>query len=175
MFSHPDKNIEAFGIMPGNRVADLGAGSGFYTIAAGRAVGATGHVYAIDIQKDLLSKIKNLARHEKLLNVEVIWGDVEKVGGTKLRESSIDAVILANILFQIENKENLVKEIFRILKPRGKVMIVDWQDSFGGIGPHSDSVVNEKMANQLFSAPNFDKVKSFNAGSHHYGLILQKK
>ena len=67
-------------------VADLGAGSGHYTLAAAKKVGESGRVYAIEVQKDLLTRIKNLAQTEHINNVEVIWGDVENRGGTKLKD-----------------------------------------------------------------------------------------
>jgi SAM-dependent methyltransferase len=66
------------GIQAGMEIADLGAGSGFYTIAAAKALISTGRVYAVDAQKDLLTKIKNNAVSQGLYNVEVIWGDIEK-------------------------------------------------------------------------------------------------
>ena len=105
MFSDPQKNIEQCGIQAGMEIADLGAGSGFYTIAAAKALIATGRVYAVDAQKDLLTKIKNNAISQGLYNVEVIWGDIEKPNGTHLRESSIDLALLSNILFQLDDKQ----------------------------------------------------------------------
>ncbi|MDO8590405.1 MAG: methyltransferase domain-containing protein, partial [bacterium] len=68
MFSDPQKNIEQFGLQPGGLVADLGSGAGFYTIAAARAVGNSGRVYAIDILKDMLQKIKNEAQRSGIHN-----------------------------------------------------------------------------------------------------------
>ena len=84
MFSDPRDNVKQFSLGPGNFVADFGAGSGFYTLAASDAVGPDGKVYAIDVQKDLLLKIKNLANSQHKRNVDVIWADLEHVGGTKL-------------------------------------------------------------------------------------------
>src|SRR4051812_46078127 len=108
MFSDPVKNVEKCGIQPGMDIADLGSGSGFYTIAAAKALASTGRVYSIDAQKDLLLKLKNNATREGLYNVEVIWGDIEKENGTKLRESSIDLVFLCNVLFQMADKKNII-------------------------------------------------------------------
>ena len=64
MFSDPVKNIEQCGIQTGMDIADFGAGSGHYTIAGSRALMATGRVYAIDVQKDLLAKLKNEATRQ---------------------------------------------------------------------------------------------------------------
>ena len=174
MFSDPVKNIEQCGIQPGQDIADLGAGSGYYTIAAAKALAATGRVYAIDIQKELLTKLKNNATREGLYNVEVIWGDIEKMNGTKLRDSSVDLAFLCNILFQIEDKDNTIKEIKRILKPAGRVLVVDWTDSFGGIGPQPKMVVLKDKAMDMFEKNGYHLDREIQAGSHHYGLIYKK-
>jgi ubiquinone/menaquinone biosynthesis C-methylase UbiE len=174
MFSDPEKNIEQCGIQAGQEIADIGSGSGFYTIGAAKALISTGRVYAIDVQKDLLTKVKNNAVREGLYNVEVIWGDIDKVGGTKLRDASIDLAFLCNVLFQLENKANIVKEIKRILKPAGRVLIVDWTDSFGGIGPKPDVVVKKDKVMDMFEKEGFHLDREISAGAHHYGLIYKK-
>src|SRR3989344_3288517 len=108
MFADPKKNLEQFGIFPGMIIADLGSGSGFYSLEAGRMVGESGRVYSIDIQKALLTKIKKEANASHLSSVEVIWGDIEKVCGTRLKESSVDAAIASNILFHLSEKDTFV-------------------------------------------------------------------
>ena len=174
MFSDPLKNIEQCRIQPGMEIADIGSGSGFYTLGAAKALLSTGRVYAIDIQKDLLTKIKNQAAREGLYNVEVIWGDVEKPGGTRLRDASIDLAFLSTILFQLENKKIAVEEVKRILKPGGRVMVIDWADSFGGIGPKPDTVVKKDYVMDLFEKEGFHLEREISVGAHHYGLIYKK-
>jgi len=174
MFSDPVKNIEQCGIQSGMEIADLGSGSGFYTLAAAKALISTGRVYSIDVQKDLLTKIKNTAVHEGLYNVEVIWGDIEKLGGTKLHDASIDLVLLCNVLFQLADKTKIVKEIKRILKPAGRALIVDWMDSFGGLGPHPNMVMKKDVVMDMFEKEGFHLDREIQAGAHHYGLIYKK-
>ena len=160
--------------MPGMDIADLGSGSGHYTMAMAKALLSSGRVYAIDVQKDLLVKLKNQANREGFYNVEIIWGDVEKAGGTKLRDFSVDLVILGNTLFQIENKKNIVDEIRRILKPGGRAVVVDWTDSFGGIGPKQEAVVKKEKALEMFEKAGMHLDKEISAGAHHYGLLFKK-
>lgn len=175
MFSDPDKNIEQFDLGKGNNVADFGAGSGFYSFSAAEAVGETGKVYSIDVQKDLLEKLKNEARNIRHLNnVDIIWADLEHLGGTRLRENSMDAVIVANVFFQLEKKNNACFEIKRILKPGGRVLVVDWASSFGGIGPQSQDVFPEELAKKLFLKNGFKEDRIISAGAQHYGVIFRK-
>ena len=174
MFSDPEKNIEQCGIQAGMSIADLGSGSGFYTIAAAKALISTGRVYSIDAQKDLLAKLKNSAARDGLYNIEVIWGDIEKLNGTKLSDASVDMALLCNVLFQVEDKKTLIQEIKRILKPAGKVLVVDWEDSFGGIGPKPNDIVKKEWIVENFQKFGFHLDREISAGSHHYGLIYKK-
>jgi ubiquinone/menaquinone biosynthesis C-methylase UbiE len=135
---------------------------------------STGRVYAVDIQQALLSKLKNQAAKEGLYNVEVIWGDIDKLNGTKLRTASLDLAILGNILFQLENRQAVADEVKRILKAGGRAAVIDWEDSFGGIGPAPDRVVTKAKAQSLFEKNGFHLDKEISAGSHHYGLVLKK-
>lgn len=175
MFSDPEKNIEQFDLGKGNYVADFGAGSGFYTFAAAKAVGETGKVYAIDVQKDLLEKLKNEARNIRHLNnVDIVWADLDHLGGTRLRDNSMDAIIVANVFFQLDKKDNTCLEIRRILKPGGRVLLVDWSSSFGGIGPQQNDVFTEDAAKKLFAKHAFKEDRVIGAGAQHYGIIFRK-
>ena len=171
-FSSPRENILQLGLHEGMKVGDFGAGSGHYARAAAAVVGAGGKVYAIDVQEDVLKHIKLNTHEHHQRTIEMLWGDIEKSGGTHLRDASLDAVILANTLFQIENRFGCLGEIKRVLKPGGKLMIVDWAGSYGGMGPAPGKVVSEHETEAFFINGGFHKVKSFRAGPHHYGVIF---
>lgn len=174
MFSDPEKNVQQFSVAEGWRVADLGAGSGAYSFALAEEVGSDGHVYAIDINQDLLTKISNEARERRVLAVEVVRGDLSRMGGTTLRDGALDAAVAANIFFQLDDKETLVAEIERVVKPGGRVLVVDWTASHGGIGPHPDHVITEEQIEKLFLGKGFVFEQSIDAGAHHYGLIFKR-
>lgn len=174
-FSNPEKNINQLGVVEGSVVVDFGAGSGHYTIAAAKKAGTDGTVYAIDIQNDLLTRLKDHARTEGVPGiVKTYRGDLEHIGGSQLRDSMADRVIVANILFQVDDKETLLRECFRVLKPKGKALIVDWQDSFGGLGPAGDHVVSESVARDLATKVGFEVLENISAGAHHYGFVVRK-
>jgi len=171
-FSSPHENVLQLGLREGMKVGDFGAGSGHYARAAAPIVGHGGKVYAIDVQEDVLKHIKlnSHIHHQNIINT--IWGDIEKSGGTHLRDASLDAVLLANTFFQIENRFGLLAEMKRVLKSGGKLMVVDWAGSYGGIGPVPEKVVSEHETEEFFISGGFHKVKSFRAGPHHYGIIF---
>lgn len=175
MFSDPQKNIEQFHVDPGMKVADLGSGSGFYSLALAEAVGGSGKVFAVDIQKDLLSKLKNEANSQGYTQLEIVWGDIDEPNGSTLSDQLVDRVIIANTLFQLEKKDETIREAKRILKPKGKLLIVDWTDSFGGLGPHTSDVVSADQAIELAEENGFKLDREIMAGEHHYGLIFKLK
>lgn len=174
MFTDPVKNLKAFDLREDMIVADLGAGSGFYTIPVAQMV-PRGKVYAIEIQKDFLITIKNKAVESHLNNIEYLLGDVEKKGGTKIKDKIIDAVIASNILFQVEDKDKFVEEIKRILKPRGKLLLIDWFNNSSGIGASFDKIIPKNKAREMFERKGFVWQRDIDAGTHHYGIILENK
>lgn len=172
-FADPKTNIEHLMIGEEMKVADIGAGSGAYTFAAAE-IAHGGKVYAVDVQKDLLTKLKTEGVKRRLHNIETIWADVDEPRGTRLADNSLDRAIISNLLFQIENKEGLVKEAARIVRPKGRVMVIDWTDSFGGLGPQAKDVVTANSARALFERAGLRLLKEFNAGDHHWGIIFEK-
>ncbi len=172
MFSDPASNLARFGLEDGQKVVDLGAGSGFYTLEAAKRVGASGRVYAVDVQKDLLERLRSMGAHQGLHNIEIVWGNVEKIGGTKLRESIADRIIASNILFQIEKPDEFALEVKRLLKPGGKLLVIDWTE-ISVLGPKN--FFPSIKAQTLFEKSGFKLDTTFNAGDHHYGLVFIKQ
>ena len=170
MFTDPIKNLKAFELKEDSIVADLGAGTGYYSIAAGK-LASQGKVYAIELQKDFLMTIKEKVKEAHLTNVECLWGNVEKLGGTKIGDNIIDAVIASNILFQVEDKVQFIEEIKRILKQKGRVLLIDWSESsiIGAI-----AIISKNKAREMFEKKGFVWQRDIEAGAHHYGMIFIK-
>jgi len=174
VFSNPDKIIEQFGITEGAHVADFGCGSGFYTLAVARKVGSDGKVYAIDVNQGILSRIAKDASEEGIENLEVVWGDIESKEGSRLKENSIDVVIVSNVLFQVDSNSSVFVEAYRVLRPGGRVLVIDWHSSSGGAGPKEDSIVTENTARGVLEEVGFSKLTTVDAGDHHYGISAKK-
>jgi ubiquinone/menaquinone biosynthesis C-methylase UbiE len=171
-FADPRENLLQLPVREGMKVADFGAGSGHYAFAAAAAVGESGKVYAIDIQREVAAHLRGLARAQRRRNLEALWGDVEKPGGSGLRDASVDAVIVSNVLFQTPHTAGLLAEAKRVLKPGGRLLAIDWAGAYGGMGPAAHLVFSEHQAEQLFIGGGFHKLKSIAAGPHHYGIIF---
>lgn len=172
-FAHPVRNIDILDIEPGMKIADFGAGSGAYTLAIAEKLQGAGKVIAVDIQKDLLRRIHNEAKRRDLHNVEIQWADLEKTHAVKVADRAIDFVLISNLLFQLEDKKAAILEARRILHQGGRLAIIDWADSFGGMGPIKKHVVTKESALALGEACGFDLLREFDAGAHHWGLVLR--
>lgn len=171
-FVDPVQVVREIGVHAGSRVADIGTGSGAYALALAKVVGDEGRVYAIDVQKEMLTRLANEASKRGLKNIDTVWADVDRSGGSKLADRSVDMVLFSNVLFQLEAKDIALLEARRILKKDGHCAIIDWSYSFNGMGPHKDEVVTVDTAKELARVAGFTLKRDFAAGTHHYGLIF---
>lgn len=173
-FVIPEHAVSHFHLREGDAVGDFGAGAGYFTKALSQAVGGTGVVYAFEIQKQLTEKLADLARTEHLSNVEIVWGDIEAQSGCKIPDGRLDAGVLVNALFQMEDKEAALREIARLIRPGGKLFVLDWSESFSGMGPQPGDVLTPDAARTLAEGAGFTFERDFPAGEHHYGLAFRR-
>ena len=174
LFLKPEEAIESWDVRPGEKVADFGCGAGFFSIPLGQIVGSNGKIYALDIRPEALEATRAKIKLFHLFNIEPVRADLEAPRGSGLKENSIDKILIANILFQAQNKQALISEANRILKAGGSVMIVEWNENKFVGGPSLDNRVGRDEAKKLFADAGFSFFKEFSAGSHHYGLVFKK-
>ena len=173
----PKKIVHFLGLKNGDYVADFGSGHGYFIIPLAKSVSPDGKVFAIDIQRQMLDITRAKSKLENLLNVECIWSDLENPQGSKLKDDFVDLVLLTNILHQSDQKENIIKEAYRILRANGRLAVIEWDvetptDSFGP--PHAMRIGKEAVIN-LCTGQSFLVAQEFDAGSHHYGILFVKK
>ena len=173
-FVQPDVVVSHFHLKEGDIVADYGAGSGFFLRALSTAVGESGKVYAVEIQKNLVEKLGELAQLQGLQHVLPLWCDLETAGGIKVADNELDAVVLVNTLFLIEDKETAITEMLRTLRPGGQFIIVDWTESFAGLGPQPGHVFPLADTVALLESQGCTFEREFPAGDHHYGVAFKK-
>lgn len=173
-FVQPDVVVSHFHIRPGDTVADLGAGSGYFLPALAAAVGPEGRLFACEIQKPLVEKLGEYIRTAGWDQVAPVWCDLEAEQGSKLAEASVDIGVLVNTLFLLEDKATALTEIDRIVRPGGKVCVIDWSESFAGLGPSPDMVITKGEVTDLFEGQGWTLETEFPAGEHHYGLAFRK-
>ena len=170
----PEIVASHFHLKEGDKVADFGAGSGFFLKALTAGVGPSGKVYACEIQKSLVEKLGDYARLQGLSNVVPLWCDLEEVGGIKIPNETLDVGLLINTLFQFEHKEAALQEIRRVIRPGGMLHVIDWTESFGGLGPQEGNVVTKDQSISLLESQHFMLEREYPTGDHHYGLAFRK-
>ena len=166
---HVDRVMDLLGIVPGKSVADVGAGSGWFTVRAAARVGAGGAVYAEDINQAAIDYIVKRAAKEKLSNIHTIVGDVDD---TKLPPASVDAVLILKTYHEFAEPIPLMEKLKKSLKPGAKVGIIDrnGDGTDHGIMPN---VVEKEMARAGFKrVGQYDFTKS---DGQDYFLIFQTR
>ncbi len=173
-FINPAEVIKEIDLKEGLSVADFGCGTGVFTLQMAKIVGDKGKVYAIDVLTEALESIRGRASLENILNIEVIRGNLEVIGGSKMPENSVDLVLMANMLFQSKKRVEIFKEASRVLKKGGKVVVVDWLPEKAIMAKDGGWAVSEVEAEKDAQEVGFEKERNFLAGSHHYGIIFKK-
>jgi ubiquinone/menaquinone biosynthesis C-methylase UbiE len=174
MFMEPALMLAACNILSTDVVADFGAGSGFMAREISKLV-PQGNVYAIEINRDLVARIIHEVQDNHITNIQPLWGDIEIKGGSKLGDEAVDIVVLSNILFQLDDKLGCIKESIRVLKSGGRILLADWSESFGGLGPVPHHVFDKSMAEQLLLSVGCTKLSdNLPSGEHHYAILFRK-
>lgn len=139
---HVDRVMDLLGIAPGKVVADIGAGSGWFTVRAAARVGPTGAVYAEDINPKAIDYITQRAAREKLDNVRPVLGDV---ADTKLPKNNVDAVLILKTYHEFAQPILLMERLKQSLRPGAKIGIIDRNGNGTDHGIMPD-VVEREMA-----------------------------
>jgi len=127
-WQQPDRVIEELGLAPGDRVADLGSGSGYFTLRLARAVEPTGKVYAVDVDEEMNEYLRQRVHDAGLDNVEVILGEYED---PLLPDGEIDLVLIVNTYHHIQERLSYFRNLQTDLAPGGRVAIVDFDGRKG--------------------------------------------
>jgi ubiquinone/menaquinone biosynthesis C-methylase UbiE len=148
IFEYPDRDkklqidrvMDLLGIRPGKNVADIGAGSGWFTVRAARRVAPAGTVFAEDINPKAIDFIYQRTEKEKLSNVKTVLGMPDDL---RLPAGTIDAVLMLKVYHEIAQPVPLMLQLKKALKPGAKVGIIDRNGSGTDHGLNLDVVVAE--------------------------------
>ncbi len=172
-FLNPNVLMAQAGILPGETVADLGCGSGFYVLPAAQLVGPSGSVYAVDVMEDKLAATVSIANQFGQKNVRVVQADLNKPL-MEIPEHSCDVVVAGNIFHEITKPDALIKNIYRLLKVPGKLLVVEWKTAPMPFGPPMEKRVAQQKAEVSLMNVGFRKVKELDADSYHYAVLFEK-
>jgi ubiquinone/menaquinone biosynthesis C-methylase UbiE len=148
--------MDLLGIHTGSAVADIGAGSGWFSVRAARRVGSTGRVYAVDINPSYLHYIRDRAQKEKLPNIRTILG---KSDDPLLRSNSVDAVLLMKTYHEVAQPIVLLRHVRAAMHPGARLGIIDRNGRGDDHGVNRDVVIGEVQRAGFVLAADYNFVK----------------
>jgi len=158
----PAEVIGALRVRPGETVADVGAGTGYFSLPLAREVGAQGKIYAVDAQPEMLALLRQKFNESGPFNIETVAAEAERTG---LPVACCDLVFLANVWHEFADCAAVLRESERILKPGGRIAILDWRPDVERVGgPRLEHRLDSSSAAHRMSSAGFQPLTSTNIG-----------
>jgi len=170
-FINPEKILNQLDLKEDMTACEFGCGSGIFSIALAKRL-KEGKVYGLDILEEKLEAFKELALSQGVSNIKTILANVEKIGGSKLGDNSLDLVLIPNVLFENEDKRVIIEEAKRITKLGGEILILDWKKE-SPLGP-KEGRISAKDVKEIATSLDLKFKKEIEVGSYHYCLIFTK-
>jgi ubiquinone/menaquinone biosynthesis C-methylase UbiE len=120
----PETAVRALGLQPGQVVADVGAGSGYFTVRLSDAVGPGGRVYATDIQPEMLARLDDRLRRRRITNVTTVLGTA---ADPKLPAGALDLILMVDVYHELAEPQAFVRKLRAALKPGGRLVLVEYR------------------------------------------------
>lgn len=174
-FVDPKGVVQQLPVVAGEQVVDFGCGAGYFSCAFAEAVGSSGHVIALDILPASLEAVMSRARSLGLTNITAKRVNLEKEGGSQLDPHSQDWVIVKDMLFQNDKKDTILYEAARVLRPEGKLFVMEWSPDNTFVGPAKELRIDESALEALLHAAGFTITQSLEVGEYHFGYLAEKK
>lgn len=166
LFENPDKILSEAGVKPGEVVADIGCGTGFFTLPLAKYVGKRGKVYALDTSPTMIKELRK--RTKNLKQVKPICSQENRF---PLQDGSLDFALLVNMIHELENWRQFLKEVYRVLKPGGRICIVDWKKMKMEIGPPLKIRFTKKRIGEVLRQTGYSQIKSLSPLLFHNAII----
>ncbi len=169
MIDAPHKILAQLMVHTGACVIDFGAGFGTYSLILSDMVGHNGNVFAVDVQKHLIDKIKKDANEIGKKNVYPMYADIEKLGGVPLQANVADYIFIVNVLNEVRDKRIVFEEAKRLLKNGGRLVVVDHENTpLPGI-----QQFKQAECQAMAASAGFTKIETVDAGEFAYGILYQ--
>jgi ubiquinone/menaquinone biosynthesis C-methylase UbiE len=131
-------------------------------------------VYAVDILKSSLASVDSRIKIEAVDNVSTVWGDFERPGGVNVPAGSLHMVSVVNIVPVLLRSPNALTEIKRVLRPDGKLLLVDWLREKTAIGPPIEHRVSPEETELALRQAGFELKHVFDAGPYHWAQVFSR-
>jgi len=167
----PHETLEKLGFADGKNMADIGCGTGVFSLPAAK-LSPNGHVYAIDISQDMLDALSAQARAEGLENITALRSEEYDV---KLGDDTADFVLICTVLHEIDDKVRLLSEASRICTEGGTVTVVEFNESFSGFGPPASHRLPRDLVKELLSEAGMSFVRDMDISEAFYAVTARRE
>jgi arsenite methyltransferase len=168
----PLEVIAALDLKPGETLADIGAGSGYFSFKLARKVGDNGRVYAVDINSDMILFINRNIRDKKIKNVTTILSAPDD---PLLADASINRFFICNTWHHIQNRPRYMALMKNMLKPGGQIIIVDYKKGQSPAGPPDEMKLTRREVIAELEAGGFKLAKDHRFLPYQYFLVFAAK
>lgn len=171
-WNNPREIVEAAQIAPGSRVAEIGCGTGWFTFELERVVRPRGIIYALDMQPAMLQILRAKRENwERILTLPCGENDFE------LDKEEVDVVFHANALHECAEPEKHLREVYRVLKNDGQLVVVEWHwaDEESQPGPPNTVRLELQTVHDLVRDAGFEVTETRDVGPYHYLVRGQKR
>jgi len=167
----PKETLIRLGLHEGDIMADIGCGIGYFTIPASKIVGDSGKVFAMDILPEMLQDVEMKIKEKNISNIKTI---LTEENDFKLEDNKVTIAFISLVLHEANEKENFLNEIKRIISPKGRIAIVEWQKINSEFGPPTAHRLDKMDLTKLLDSLGFSNISTIDIGENFYGLIAQK-
>jgi ubiquinone/menaquinone biosynthesis C-methylase UbiE len=166
----PDATIDALGISPGDRVADLGAGTGYFLPYLVEAVGPSGTVFAVEVEPNLIAHMRERAEQLNAPNIIPILASLDDA---RLPDQSVDLILIVDTFHHLDDRLAYLSRLKRDLSDRGRIAIVDWKKEELPEGPRPDHKIAPEQVVRELQAAGFRQVPLKMDLPYHYLLLFE--
>jgi ubiquinone/menaquinone biosynthesis C-methylase UbiE len=170
-WNKPEQIMDALKIADGSKVAEIGAGGGWFTLRLARRVNQRGLVYAEDVQPEMIEAIRRRVQRESLTNVRTVLGTTKD---SRLPHE-LDAILINGAYNEMENPVAVLKDAAQSLKPQGRIGIVDFSPGAGGPGPEPDQRVDPETVIKQATAAGLKVISRENVPPFMFMVVLGKQ
>jgi ubiquinone/menaquinone biosynthesis C-methylase UbiE len=167
----PFPTLDKLGLSSTDIVADIGCGIGYFTIPAAGMVNSENKVYALDTSDQMLEEVKKRMSAANATNIIAIKTSEYDL---KLLDESVTFALLVNVLHEIEDKVQFITEVRRILKPEGKIAIIEWEKENKEMGPPKDHRIGKDETASLLKSFGMIAGGTIQLANVFYGLVAVK-
>ncbi|MHB1347668.1 MAG: class I SAM-dependent methyltransferase [Candidatus Humimicrobiaceae bacterium] len=152
--------------------ADVGCGNGYFTFPAVKIVGSKGRVLALDISSEMLEDIIDQVKKEKIKNIEVIETEENDL---KTGKDSADLAFSCNVMHETKDPELFLAEVKKILKNKGRIVIIDWEKADSDFGPPKEHRLDKIEIIRFLKNMGFKYIKAKSISKDLYRITAIKK